>query len=121
MKPFHNLAETRTPNGARFSLHEHDGQFFLKLDGRQLMGSNSTVSELMLADLACAFREPRDKARILIGGLGLGFSLKRVLEICGPAARVEVAELLPENCWHVRLEPGADEESRTVTVDRPAG
>ena len=96
MKPFHNLAETRTPNGARFSLHEHDGQFFLKLDGRQLMGSNSTVSELMLADLACAFREPRDKARILIGGLGLGFSLKRVLEICGPAARVEVAELLPE-------------------------
>jgi len=96
MIPFRNLAETRTPNGSRFSLHEHDGEFFLKLDGRQLMGSNSTTSETLLADRACAFNSSRPAARVLIGGLGLGFSLKRVLELVGPDAEVEVAELLPE-------------------------
>ncbi|MEI6035794.1 MAG: spermine synthase [Verrucomicrobiae bacterium] len=93
---FRNLAETRTPDGSRFSLHEHDGEYFLKLNGRQLMGSNSTVSELLLADLACASRKPRESPCILIGGLGLGFSLRRVLDLAGPKAFVQVAELLPE-------------------------
>lgn len=96
MKPFRTLAETRTPDGARFSLHEHDGEFFLKLNGRQLMGSNNTVSEVLLADLACTFPVPHPAPRVLIGGLGLGFSLRRVLELVGPGAIVEVAELLPE-------------------------
>jgi spermidine synthase len=96
MISFRNLAETRTPDGARFSLHEHDGEYFLKLNGRQLMGSNSTVSELLLADLACKFRHQTDRPTILIGGLGLGFSLRRVLEIVGPNALAQVAELLPE-------------------------
>jgi spermidine synthase len=96
MISFRNLAETRTPDGARFSLHEHDGEYFLKLNGRQLMGSNATVSELLLADLACKFRHPIDSPTILIGGLGLGFSLRRVLDIVGPNAQAKVAELLPE-------------------------
>lgn len=96
MIPFRNLAETRTPDGARFSLHEHDGEYFLKLNGRQLMGSNSTVSELLLADVACKFRYPVDRPSILIGGLGLGFSLRRVLEIAGPNSLAQVSELLPE-------------------------
>jgi spermidine synthase len=94
--PFRNLAETRTPDGSRFSLHEHDGDYFLKLNGRQLMGSNNTVSETLLADLACASRPRNNRARVLIGGLGLGFSLRRVLELSGPLAFVQVAELLPE-------------------------
>lgn len=96
MKPYRTLGETRTPNGARFALGEHDGEFFLKLDGKQLMSTTSTVSELLLADLACDFRDHRNEPRILIGGLGLGYSLKRVLEIVGSKATVVVAELLPE-------------------------
>lgn len=96
MIPFRNLAETRTPDGSRFSLHEHDGDYFLKLNGRQLMGSNNTVSEILLADLACSFRPQSNEARVLIGGLGLGFSLRRVLELTGPKAFVQVSELLPE-------------------------
>jgi spermidine synthase len=96
MIPFRNLAETKTPDGARFSLHEHDGEYFLKLNGRQLMGSNSTVSELLLADLACKFRYPVERPTVLIGGLGLGFSLRRVLEINGPHVLAQVSELLPE-------------------------
>lgn len=96
MIPFRNLAETKTPDGSKFSLHEHDGEFFLKLNGRQLMGSNSTVSEIMLADLACAFRHRIEAPQVLIGGLGLGFSLRRVLDLTGPKATAHVAELLPE-------------------------
>jgi len=96
MKPFEKLAETHAPNGSRFSLHRHDGEYFLKQDGRQLMSSTSINSELELADLACDFRTGSKSPRVLIGGLGLGFSLKRVLELVGPTARVDVSELLPE-------------------------
>lgn len=96
MIPMRTLGETRTPDGARFSLHEHDGDYFLKLNGRQLMGSNATASETLLADLACDFPKSPAAPRILIGGLGLGFTLKRVLERLGPEGFVVVAELLPE-------------------------
>ena len=96
MIPFRNLAETRTPDGSRFSLHEHDGEYFLKLNGRQLMGSNNTVSERLLADLACDFPKSVDAPQVLIGGLGQGFSLRRVLELTGPRTSVVVAELLPD-------------------------
>ncbi len=96
MLPTQQLGETRTPDGARFSLHEHDGDYFLKLNGRQLMSTTSTVSEILLADLALTPLKNRPTARVLIGGLGLGFSLKRVLELTGPDAVVHVAELLPD-------------------------
>ena len=96
MKPFRNLAQTRTADGSRFTLHEHDGDFFMKLNGRQLMSTTSTTSELLLAELPCNRLAQVPAPRVLIGGLGLGYSLQRVLEIVGEGATVEVAELLPE-------------------------
>jgi hypothetical protein len=48
MKPFLTLAETHTPVGSRFTLHEHDGEYFMTLNGRQLMSTSSTASELLL-------------------------------------------------------------------------
>ena len=96
MIPFRNLAEARTPDGSRLTLHEHDGDYFIKLDGRQLMSSTSTTSELMLADVGCGNLRAAAKARVLIGGLGLGFSLKRVLELIGTGGVVHVAELMAE-------------------------
>ncbi len=96
MIPFQNLAQVRTPDGSLISLHEHDGEFFMKHNGRQLMSTSATASELLLADLGCAELAGRPNPRILIGGLGLGFTLKRVLEIAGPTATVHVAELFPE-------------------------
>ena len=96
MIPFRNLAEARTPEGSRLSLHEHDGDYFIKLNGRQLMSSTSTTSELLLAEKACQHLTGEAEARVLIGGLGLGFTLKRVLEIVGKRAVVQVAELMPE-------------------------
>ncbi len=96
MKPFRTLAETRTPDGSRLTLHEHDGEYFMKLNGRQLMSTSSTASELLLAQEACVDLSHAGNPRVLIGGLGLGFSLRRVLELVGPRAHVQVAELLDE-------------------------
>lgn len=96
MIPFRNLAQTRTPDGSQFTLHEHDGEFFLKLNGRQLMSTTSTTSELLLAQLPCKGLSRLRDACVLIGGLGLGFSLRQVLEMARPDTTVQVAELLPE-------------------------
>ena len=96
MIPFRNLAQTRTPDGSLFTLHEHDGEYFLKLNGRQLMSTTSTTSELLLAELPCKHLGNVDAPCVLIGGLGLGYSLKRVLQLVPKDSRVVVAELLPE-------------------------
>ncbi len=104
MKPFRNLAEARTPDGSRLSLHEHDGDYFIKLNGRQLMSSTSTTSEILLAQEACQNLGRSASRRVLIGGLGLGFSLKRVLEMIGKIGVVHVAELIPEVIeWNRKL------------------
>jgi len=96
MKPFRTLAEVIAPDGARLTLHEHDGDHFLKLNGRQLMSTTSTTSEILLAKLACENLIRHPHPRVLIGGLGLGFSLKGVLSLLGKKAEIHVAELLPE-------------------------
>lgn len=94
MKITRTLATCKTPDGASLTLHEHDGHHFLKVAGLQLMSTTASSSEEQMAELSCAHLPPRP--RILIGGLGFGFTLKRVLAMTGPDAVVDVAELLPE-------------------------
>jgi spermidine synthase len=60
------------------------------------MSTTATSSELLLAQLPCDGLRGRADACVLIGGLGLGFSLRRVLELVGRRARVQVAEMIPE-------------------------
>ncbi len=101
MKPHVQLAEATLPNGTIFSLHQHDGKFYLKYNGLDLMSTALTHSEQLLAEIGCATilkGHPSRPAhpRVLIGGLGMGFTLKRALELVGRPATVEVAELMPE-------------------------
>jgi len=97
MKPNVTLAETKTPNGARMTLVEHDGSYCIRVNGQQLMHSSVSTSEIELGRLGCARQPNRGAAtRVLIGGLGLGFTLKSVLESTGPKAVVHVSELFPE-------------------------
>lgn len=96
MKPTTTIAETTSPGGAVFRLYHHDGDYFLYMNERQVMSTRLTHSEIALADGGCAFRDQRPNPRVLIGGLGLGFSLRRSLEITGNGAQIVVAELLPE-------------------------
>lgn len=96
MKPHHNLAETRTPDGARLSLHEHDGSYCIRLNGQDLMHSSTSASEVLLGELAHTLIDTKAPTRVLIGGMGLGYTLKAVLAKAGPKAVVEVGELMPE-------------------------
>ncbi len=99
MKPYTNLAESTMPDGTHFSLHSHDGDFYLKYNGLELMSTSQTFSERHLSEVGCSHIHKDKpltpaKPRVLIGGLGLGFTLKRVLELVPLGAVVEVAELM---------------------------
>lgn len=94
MKITTHIASCVTPDGARLLLQKHDGQYYLRIDGVQLMSTTASSSEQQMAEIACA-NLPAGP-RVLIGGLGFGFTLRRVLELCPTAARVDVAELLRE-------------------------
>jgi len=96
MKPERKLAETTTLNGARLTLHEHDGNYAIRINGQTLMNSALAASELLLGELAVARLTNQTTPSILIGGLGLGFSLKSVLAKTAPKATVHVAELIPQ-------------------------
>ena len=90
------LDQATTPDGRPMTLHEHDGVFMIRIDGVELMSTRQHHSEERLAELACAHigRESAG-ARVLIGGLGLGFTLRAALENLGPGATVVVVELMP--------------------------
>jgi len=94
MRTTTTLASCRTPEGNLLVLQQHDGQHFLKIGGVPLMSTTAAASEQQMAELACAALPP--KPRVLIGGLGFGFTLRRVLALCPPDAVVDVAELLRE-------------------------
>lgn len=94
MKVTTTLASCRTPDGALMVLQEHDGQHYLKVGGVQLMSTTASYSEQQMAEIACASLPA--KPRVLIGGLGFGYTLRRVLELCPSDAIVDVAELLQE-------------------------
>jgi spermidine synthase len=71
--------------------------FSIKIPGRgDLMNSRMHGSERALADLACEKLGGNRKPRLLIGGLGMGFTLAAALQAVGPEAEVVVAELVPE-------------------------
>ena len=79
-------------------LYRHDGDFILRVRGTDLMSSRVHGSEELLAELALD-RLPGSgsgSARVLVGGLGMGFTLARVLDLVGTEAWVDVVELVPK-------------------------
>jgi len=96
MKPRVKLAESTTADGGAMTLYEHDGQYCISYAGQELMHSGANASEILLGEIGVERLEPDAEARVLIGGLGLGFTLRSVLENTGPKVTVELVELLPE-------------------------
>ena len=96
MKPLERLGEARTPNGTVLSLYRHDGAYLIRADGVELMSTRRHLSEDRLAEVACARCRDITGARVLIGGLGLGFTLREALRQLRDDAEVVVAELVPE-------------------------
>lgn len=95
MRPFETLASVHTPDGRELSLHHRDGDYFIQLDGDELMSTRRSASEEALGELACEALQSVPRPRLLIGGLGLGFTLRAVLRALG-SAEIVVAELFPE-------------------------
>jgi spermidine synthase len=96
MKRLERLGEARTPNGSLLALYRHDGAYLIRADGIELMSSRRHLSEDRLAEVACAPLRDVPRARVLIGGLGLGFTLRAALRHLRDDAEVVVAELVAE-------------------------
>lgn len=93
MLPWRTLDRARAPDGAELVLQERNGEVVIRADGRELMSSRAHGSEETMAELGCARLRP--DARVLVGGLGLGYTLRATLERLGRGARAVVAELVP--------------------------
>ena len=83
-------------NGGELRLMQRGAEFSIMAGGIELMNSRLSGSEEALADLAIARIAGGAPPRMLIGGLGMGFTLRAALAGLGPDARVTVAELVPE-------------------------
>lgn len=90
------LEQVKTPDGSTMALIEHDGEYVIRVNGRELMSTRHSFSEEQLGVVACQDRAQLKGARVLIGGLGLGFTLRAALAHLARDARVVVAELVPE-------------------------
>ena len=95
MIPWSLLDTAQVPGGGELRLMKRGAEFSIMLGGNQLMNSRVRGSEEALATIACERIQTRKRPRILIGGLGMGFTLRAALAVLGPDARIIVAELVP--------------------------
>jgi spermidine synthase len=119
MKPQITIDRTVTTGGKEIILYERDGVYAIRVDGMELMSSRAHGSEEEMAALVLdevAARHPT----VLVGGLGMGFTLRAVLARLPARGRVTVAELLPEvvrwNRDHLAHLAGAPLEDPRVTL-----
>jgi spermidine synthase len=94
LKKWNLLEQTAAPDGTVVSLYEHDGTYGIRVGSAGLMSTRRYASEEEIARLACAHLKTKRGARVLVGGLGLGFTLKAALACLRPDAVVAVAEIL---------------------------
>ncbi len=73
-------------------LYQHDRDFSIKINGQDLMHSRQHESELELARLGCEQLTGRKAPSILIGGLGMGYTLRQALDMLSPHAQVVVGD-----------------------------
>jgi len=123
MTPWTLVDRTDAADGTRMELLRRGNQFSIRVDGHLLMNSRVHDSEETLAELALRELRERAEARVLVGGLGFGFTLAAALARLGPSARVWVAEIAPEVVrwnreWLKDLNGMALEDPRVVVLER---
>lgn len=97
MKPRQLLGSAIVPGSTQeLRLFQRGGDFMIVLDRNELMSSRMSGSEEALAEIACAHLAELPAPRILIGGYGMGFTLRAALRCLPAMASVVVAELVPE-------------------------
>lgn len=125
MVPRELIDSADVPGGGELKLFRRGGDWSIMLGGNELMSSRVRGSEEALATLALA-RVARTDAKVLIGGLGMGFTLRAALTVLGAAAEVTVAELVPAVIDWARgpmaaVHGGSLEDSRVSVIEGDVG
>ncbi|WP_093007436.1 spermidine synthase [Sphingomonas palmae] len=96
MVPRELIGTARVPGGEDLRLFRRGADFMIVLDRNELMNSRMSGSEEALATMTIERLGGRPAPRLLIGGYGMGFTLRAALAVLPSDARVTVAELVPE-------------------------
>jgi spermidine synthase len=99
MIPWIPLGTAQIPNdGGELKLSQRGEEFSIKLSGirGELMNSRLFNSEVELSRLGCAYLKSTNNAQVLVGGLGMGYTLAEALKMVNQSSQVTVAELIPE-------------------------
>jgi spermidine synthase len=99
MIPWTQLGSAQIPNnGGELKFSQRGDEFSIRLSGirGELMNSRLYNSEKVLAELGCAYLNSTDNAQVLVGGLGMGYTLAAALKAVTSNSQVTVAELIPE-------------------------
>ena len=121
MNPWVVIDQATVPgDGGEMKLLQRTHEFTINVKNEELMNSRLHGSEDALAELTCKPLAKRKRPKVLIGGLGMGFTLGAALEHLGPQAHVVVAELVPAviqwNRTHLADLAGRPLEDSRVTV-----
>jgi spermidine synthase len=95
LQPWQLIDTTQVPGGGELRLRRRGNEFAIMLGGNQLMSSRLSATEQALATIGCETIRTRKKARVLIGGLGMGFTLRAALVVLASDAEIIVAEIVP--------------------------
>jgi spermidine synthase len=89
------VGQTTAPDGTRLALTRRGGEYVILANGKSLMSNRMHGSEEALAGFALTTLKNPAEARVLVGGLGMGYTLRATLDHLPPTASVVIAELLP--------------------------
>ena len=89
------LGTAQVPGGDELRLYRRGDDFIIAIDRNELMSSRMSGSEEALATMTCERLRSPQAASLLIGGYGMGFTLRAALGVLGPDAKIAVAELVP--------------------------
>ena len=89
------LGQTFAPGGVVLKLTRRDNEYIILAGGKSLMSSRMHGSEEALATLACRRLHTLEQPSVLIGGLGMGYTLRATLDLLQPSAVVVIAEMVP--------------------------
>ena len=123
MKPRELVATAKVPGGEELRLFRRGDDFMIVLDRNELMSSRMSGSEEALAVMTCERVRETVAPHLLIGGYGMGFTLRAALAILPPKGRVTVAELVPEIIEWARgpmrdLAAGCLDDRRVTVAER---
>jgi len=93
MKPQEVLGRETTPDGEQLILYRRGPDYTIRVGGWELMSSRAHGSEDDLARLACGGNAQRRRPEVLIGGLGMGFTLRAALDLLPVSAKLTVVEI----------------------------